>query len=53
MKTLDTLAAIGAMTLVYIGCKVVLAANEVFRGPNRKELKSKISFTKKGEAGLK
>ena len=33
MKTIDTLAAIGVMTIVFIAVKTAMAINEVINGP--------------------
>ena len=41
MKTLDTLAAIGVMTLIFIGVKTVMAVNEIVNGPFPKTNKTK------------
>lgn len=39
MKVLNTLAAIGVMTLVFIGVKTAMAVNEIVNGPFPKEKK--------------
>lgn len=45
MKTLDLLAAIGAMTVGYLVAKTVLAVEEVVKGPTK--INSSISFKNK------
>lgn len=48
MKTLDALAAIGVAAIVYIGCKIVLAVDDVINGP-KKVKNSRITFKTKME----
>lgn len=48
MRTLDALAAIGVVAIVYVGCKIVLAVDDIFNGP-RKVKNSRISFKTKME----
>jgi hypothetical protein len=39
MKTVDTLAAIGVVTIVFVTVKTVLAIREVVYGPTKEKLK--------------
>lgn len=39
MKTTDTLAAIGVITIVFITVKTVMVVNELINGPTKSKLK--------------
>ena len=40
MKVVDTLAAIGVMTIVFVAVKTAMAINEIINGPFPKEEKT-------------
>lgn len=41
MKVVDTLAAIGVMTVIFIAAKTVLCVNELVNGPTRRSKKER------------